>query len=64
VINAHERDSAVYVEGMRRAYAAVLEGLFDPRPLLTHHLPLSELGQALALTAGRPEGFLKAVVHP
>jgi threonine dehydrogenase-like Zn-dependent dehydrogenase len=64
VINAHERDPAVYVDAMRRAYGAVLEGLFDPRPLLTHHLPLSELGHALDLAATRPEGFLKAVVHP
>jgi threonine dehydrogenase-like Zn-dependent dehydrogenase len=64
VINAHERKPAAYVEGMRRAYAAVLEGLLDPAPLLTHHLPLRELGHAFDLAASRPEGFLKAVVHP
>ena len=64
VINAHERDPAIYVEGMRRAFAAVVAGELDPRPFLTHHLPLTALGEALDLTARRPEGFVKAIVHP
>lgn len=64
VINAHERDPAVYVEGMRRAYDSVVGGALDPRPLLTHHLPLSELDEALNLASTRPPGFMKAIVHP
>jgi threonine dehydrogenase-like Zn-dependent dehydrogenase len=64
VINAHERDPAIYVEGMRRAYNATVDGALNPAPLLTHHLPLSQLGDALELTRLRPEGFMKAVVHP
>ena len=60
VINAHERDPAVYVRGMREAVAAVADGRLDPFPLLTHRFPLDEAGRALALAAERPDGFLKA----
>jgi threonine dehydrogenase-like Zn-dependent dehydrogenase len=63
VINAHERDPSIYIEGMRQAYAASLQGILNPEPLLTHHLLLSELGQALELARLRPEGFMKAIVH-
>ena len=62
VINAHERDPAIYVEGMRLAVAAVREGRMDPRPLMTHSYKLSELGTALDATRDRPDGFLKALV--
>ncbi|HEX8373445.1 MAG TPA: zinc-binding dehydrogenase [Chthoniobacterales bacterium] len=64
VINAHERDENIYVEGMREALAATLAGDIDPKPLVTHFLPLEELPLALELTANRPNGFLKAVVMP
>ena len=36
VINAHERDPEVYVEGMREAVEAVAAGRLDPSPLYTH----------------------------
>ncbi|MBB4066127.1 MDR/zinc-dependent alcohol dehydrogenase-like family protein [Gellertiella hungarica] len=62
VINAHERDPAVYVSGIREAVAAVAEGRLDPRPLFTHTYPLSGLGEALDATRDRPDGFLKALV--
>ena len=64
VINAHERDPAIYTEGMRRAYVATVEGTLNPGPLLTHHLPLDQLGTAFELARLRPEGFMKAVVYP
>src|SRR5690606_36330300 len=62
VINAHERDPAVYTEGMRRAVAAVSEGRLDPAALYTHRYPLDELDAALATMRERPDGFLKALV--
>ncbi|MBE7210391.1 MAG: zinc-binding dehydrogenase, partial [Gluconacetobacter diazotrophicus] len=62
VINAHERDPARYVAGMREAVAAVSDGRLDPRPLLTHRFPLHRLGDALDATRDRPDGFLKALV--
>ena len=62
VINAHERDPAVYVEGMRMAVDAVAGGRLDPTPLYTHRYALDELDRALDDTRDRPDGFLKALV--
>jgi 2-desacetyl-2-hydroxyethyl bacteriochlorophyllide A dehydrogenase len=62
VINAHERDPAVYLAGMRAAVAAVDSGRLNPRPLYTHRFPLEQLGDALNATAERPDGFMKALV--
>jgi threonine dehydrogenase-like Zn-dependent dehydrogenase len=62
VVNAHERDPALYVEGIRAAAAAVVSGRLDPGPLLTHVLPLERLGEAMELARMRPEGFVKALV--
>jgi threonine dehydrogenase-like Zn-dependent dehydrogenase len=62
VICAHERDPAVYAEGLREAVEAVASGRLDPSPLYTHAYPLAELDQALNATRDRPDGFLKALV--
>jgi NADPH:quinone reductase len=62
VINAHEREHAVYIQGIRDAISAVVDGRLRPRELYTHRFPLSELGQALDMTKTRPEGFMKALV--
>jgi threonine dehydrogenase-like Zn-dependent dehydrogenase len=62
VINAHERDPQVYVEGIREAVAAVATGRLDPDMLYTHTFPLERLGDALDATRDRPDGFLKALV--
>jgi threonine dehydrogenase-like Zn-dependent dehydrogenase len=62
VVNAHERDPKVYVQGMREAVEAVASGRLDPRPLYTHAFPLERLGDALDATRDRPDGFLKALV--
>ena len=62
VVNAHERDPRVYVDGMRRTAAAVASGAIDPAPLYTHRYPLDQLGDALEATRLRPDGFLKALV--
>ncbi|WP_211883998.1 MDR/zinc-dependent alcohol dehydrogenase-like family protein [Plastoroseomonas hellenica] len=62
VINAHERDPARYMQGMRQAVAAVGSGRLDPTPLYTHRFPLERLDEALDATRDRPDGFLKALV--
>ncbi|MCT7377423.1 MDR/zinc-dependent alcohol dehydrogenase-like family protein [Chelativorans salis] len=62
VVNAHERNPAVYVQGMRAAVEAVADGRLDPAPLLTHTYPLERLDAALNATRDRPHGFLKAMV--
>jgi threonine dehydrogenase-like Zn-dependent dehydrogenase len=61
VINAHERDVKVYLEGMRLAVEEITEGRVDPRPLYTT-FPLEELPRAFQAMKSRPEGFVKALV--
>jgi threonine dehydrogenase-like Zn-dependent dehydrogenase len=63
VINAHERDPGVYLEGIRLAVDAVASGKLDPRPLYTHEFPLTALGEAFEAVRTRPDGFLKALVR-
>jgi threonine dehydrogenase-like Zn-dependent dehydrogenase len=64
VINAHERDPAVVLRGMREAVDAIETGLIDPRLLITHRFSLDRLGDALNATRDRPGNFVKAVVVP
>ncbi|PDS99493.1 L-iditol 2-dehydrogenase [Rhizobium sp. S9] len=63
VINAHEREPAVYIKGIRDAIEAVRQGRIDPQPLYTHVFPLERLDDALNTTRDRPDGFLKALVQ-
>jgi threonine dehydrogenase-like Zn-dependent dehydrogenase len=62
VINAHERDPQIYIEGMQLALQAVLDGTIDPTPLYTHTFNLDRLADALRITEERPDGFMKALV--
>ncbi|MBA4803864.1 MAG: zinc-binding dehydrogenase [Brevundimonas sp.] len=62
VVNAHERDPAVYAEGVREAVEAVAAGRLDPAPLYTHSYPLDRLGDALDATRDKPGDFVKALV--
>jgi threonine dehydrogenase-like Zn-dependent dehydrogenase len=62
VINAHERDPAIYIRGIREAVDAVASGALDPSPLYTHRYPLEQLDQALDATRDRPDGFVKALI--
>lgn len=63
VINAHERDPAVYAQGMETAVELVARGGFDPEPLWTHRFPLEEAGAAFEVLAQRPAGFMKALIE-
>jgi threonine dehydrogenase-like Zn-dependent dehydrogenase len=62
VINAHERDPRVQMQGLREAIEAVASGRLDPAPLLTHGFSLDQLGDALDATRDKPGGFVKALV--
>ena len=62
VVNAPERDPAIYVDGMRRAVDLVAAGRLDPEPLFTHRFPLAHIERAFAAAEERPEGFVKALV--
>lgn len=63
VVNAHERELAVQMAGMREAAEAVAQGRLDPAPLYTHSYALGELGEALDATRDKPQGFVKALVR-
>ncbi len=62
VINAHERDPAVQMQGLREAVDAVASGRLDPEPLYTHRYGLDQLGEALGATRDKPGNFVKALV--
>lgn len=62
VINAHERNRALQMLGLREAVDAVAAGRLDPAPLYTHSYPLERLAEALDATRDKPGGFVKALV--
>ena len=62
VINAHEREEAVYTRGIADAADAVMAGELNPAPLYTHVMRLEQLGEALQMTRERPNGFMKALI--
>jgi threonine dehydrogenase-like Zn-dependent dehydrogenase len=64
VVNAHERDPRVALEGIEEAVRLAASGELDVVGLVTHTFPLEELDQAFAAASRRRPGFLKAVVCP
>ena len=62
VVNAHERDPAVVIAGVRAAVELAASGRIDPAPLYTHRYPLDRLGDALDATRDKPDGFVKALL--
>jgi threonine dehydrogenase-like Zn-dependent dehydrogenase len=64
VVNAHERDPKVALQGVKDAIEAVRSGLIDPADVITHRYPLEKLDEALNATRDRPGNFVKAVVTP
>ena len=64
VINAHERDPQVALQGIKDAIDAVRSGLIDPDKVISHRYGLDQLDEALNATRDKPDGFVKAVVTP
>lgn len=62
VINAHERDPKVQIQGVREAVKAVASGRLDPEPLYSRGYRLEDLGQALDDTRDKRGAFVKALV--
>jgi len=48
----------------RRANGLMQKGLVDVRPLITHHLPLSEFARAWEIFRDRREGAIRVMLHP
>ncbi len=64
IASAHERDPGVRMAGLRAAVEAMASGRLDLAPLLGGPYPLERLGEALAATRDKPDGFVKAWVAP
>jgi threonine dehydrogenase-like Zn-dependent dehydrogenase len=62
VINAHERETSVYIQGIREAVDAVASGKLNLAPLLTHQFPLDQINRAFDAMHNRVPGFCKAVI--
>jgi NADPH2:quinone reductase len=64
VVNAHERDPRVVIEGMREAVRLAASGVLDVASLVSQGFFLDELDAAFEAATIRGPGFLKAAVCP
>ncbi|MFN2628429.1 MAG: alcohol dehydrogenase catalytic domain-containing protein [Gaiellaceae bacterium] len=62
VVNAHERDPRVVLDGVNKAVQLIATGRLDPSPLYTHAFPLARAADAFRAALTRPPGFTKALV--
>lgn len=62
VINAHERDSSVYRQGVKEAIDAIMDRRIQINSLLTHSFTLDEINLAFNMLKKHPEGFIKGMV--
>lgn len=63
VINAHERDTHRYIQGMSEGITATLEGRISPQKFLTHRFSLEQLNDAHQMMLNRPDGFIKGWIE-
>lgn len=63
VINAHERELAVYVEGIRAAAGVVSRGEILLAGLISGVYRLDEIGQGFAAMGQKPDGFIKGILQ-
>jgi L-iditol 2-dehydrogenase len=64
LVNAHFREPATILSGMRAGMRLVNAGVLDPSGLLTRTYPLDGISAAFEAAADKPVGFVKAVVDP
>jgi threonine dehydrogenase-like Zn-dependent dehydrogenase len=62
IVNAHFRDPATIMNGMRVAMRLLTSGRVTLDDLVTHRFALEDVGQAFAVAAEKPAGFVKATV--
>jgi threonine dehydrogenase-like Zn-dependent dehydrogenase len=62
VINAHERDPGVYIQGLEEAIGLAGKGILQPEKYITHYLSFDNINDAFRLLRDRPENFMKAVI--
>jgi 2-desacetyl-2-hydroxyethyl bacteriochlorophyllide A dehydrogenase len=62
ILNAHFREEATILRGMRIGMRLLTSGLLSLEDLVTHRFQLSEIGQAFRTAHEKPEGFVKSTV--
>jgi len=62
VINAHERSSKIYKQGIVKAIEAISSGELNPDRLITHRFSFEELPDAFQILGDCPEGYIKGVI--
>jgi L-iditol 2-dehydrogenase len=64
IANAHFRDQATILGGMRAGMRLVTSGRLSLEGLVTHRFPLATIDQAFRTAIEKPEGYVKATVTP
>jgi threonine dehydrogenase-like Zn-dependent dehydrogenase len=64
VINAHAREPAVYLRGLREGFDRLMARKLDLSGLHTHGWSLEDAPEAFRIAEARPPGFVKGIVHP
>ena len=64
VINAHERQPAAYMRGLREGLTKVRRHGLDLAGLVTHRWSLDGAADAFAAAEERPPGYIKAIIEP
>jgi threonine dehydrogenase-like Zn-dependent dehydrogenase len=62
LVNAHFRDVATIMRGMRAGMRLLTSGRLQLDDLVTHRFPLAQVNRAFAVAASKPAGFVKATV--
>ena len=64
IANAHFRDVATILRGLRAGMRLVSSGRLSLVGLVTHRFPLASIDEAFRTAIEKPEGFVKATVTP
>jgi L-iditol 2-dehydrogenase len=64
IANAHFREVATILGGMRAGMRLVTSGRLSLEGLVTHRFPLATIDQAFRTAIEKPEGYVKATVTP
>src|SRR5215210_3425082 len=62
VLNAHFREQATIMRGMRIGMRLLTAGRLKLDGLVSHHFALLEINQAFEIAHSKPEGFVKSTV--
>jgi threonine dehydrogenase-like Zn-dependent dehydrogenase len=62
VVNAHFREVATIMRGMRTGMRLLTSGRLDVGDLVTHRFGLDEVGDAFQIAVDKPDGFVKSTV--